>query len=100
MKISEEFTKNICLNEPRERVFIITDGKSVADSKAYREVVLQRGDEVIDIVYERGAWRAERDREHIKSELITYGWASAKKLAEYYKQVQEQFNKMIKEHEQ
>lgn len=101
MKISEEFTKNICLNDPQERIFTITDGKSVAaDRKAYREVVLQRGDEIVDIVYERGAWRASHDRDNIKSQLITYGWESAKELAEYIKQDQEQFNKIIKEREQ
>jgi len=100
MKVSDEFSKNVCLNEPRERVFIITDGKSVhTDKKAYREVVLQRGDEIVDIVYERGAWRAKHDRDNIKSQLITYGWESAKELAEYIKQVQEQFNEMIKERE-
>lgn len=100
MVVSDEFSRNVCLNEPRERVFIITDGKSVyADKKAYREVVLQRGDEIVDIVYERGAWRASHDRDMIKSQLITYGWESAKELAEYIKQEQEQFNNKLKESE-
>lgn len=77
-----------------ERLFIIEDGKSVyKDNDAYRELVLQRGDEIVDIVYERGAWRAKHDRDKIKSELITYGWDAAKELAEYIKQEQEQFNK-------
>lgn len=100
MIISDEFSKNVCLNDPQERVFMITDGKSPYIKRdAYREVVLQRGDEIVDIVYERGAWRARIDREKIKSQLITYGWESAKELAEYIKQEQEQFNKMLKESE-
>lgn len=84
--VNEEFVSNLCLNEPPVRLFIITDGKNVHEDKhAYREVVLQRGDDITNIVYEHGAVRASHDRDHIKTQLITYGYDEAKALAEYIK---------------
>lgn len=97
----ECFERGLCINEPKERLFMITDDKSpYVKRDAYREVVLQRGDDIVDIVYERGAWRARHDFDNIKSELITYGYDRAKELAEYIKQVQADFNKMIMGREQ
>ena len=93
--INEEYTRNLCLNEPSERLFIITDNKSAYDNDAYREVVLQKGDDIIDIVYNKGAWRAKHDRDNIKMQLITYGYEEAKKLAEYYREHQKQFEERL-----
>lgn len=72
-KVQEEFRRNLCLNEAPERVFMVVDDKSIYDNNVYREVVLQKGDDIVDIVYNRGAWRARSDMANIKSELITYG---------------------------
>lgn len=89
--VSEEFISNLCLNEPPIRLFVITDGKNVyKDKRAYREVVLQRGDDITDIVYEHGAVRASHDRDNIKTQLITYGYDEAKALAKYIKSQREQ----------
>lgn len=89
--IREEFSSNLCLNEPPIKLFMITDGKNVyKDKHAYREVVLQRGDDITDIVYEHGAVRASHDRDNIKMQLITYGYREAKALAEYIKAQREQ----------
>lgn len=89
--VSEEFTSSLCLNEPPVKLFIITDGKNVyKDKHAYREVVLQRGDDITDIVYKRGAVCASHDRDNIKMQLMTYGYDEAKALAEYIKTKREQ----------
>lgn len=85
-------------NDQRIKLFEISDGKNIyADPGAYREVVLQRGDETTDIIYTLGAWRARHDRENIKAQLITYGYDEAKKLAEYIKISQANFEKRLKE---
>lgn len=91
--ISEENISNLCINEPAERLFIIEDGKSPYDKSAYREVVLQRGEEVVDIVYTKQAYRYRSDFNLIDSQLLTYGFNEAKKLAEYLKTHQDQINK-------
>lgn len=79
-----------------EKLFIVTDGKSAYDNDAYREVILQKGDDVTSIIYNRGAWRAKHDKDNIKMQLVTYGYEEAKKLTEYLKQHQEQFEESLK----
>lgn len=96
-KVQEEFRRNLCLNEAPERVFMVVDDKSVYDINAYREVVLQKGDDIVDIIYNRGAWRARSDMAKIKSELITYGYDKAKELALYLKNHQANFEKCLSE---
>ena len=89
--VNEEFISQLCLNEPPVRLFIVTDGKSVyKDKHAYREVVLQRGNDITDIVYGHNAVCASHDRDNIRTQLITYGYAEAKALAEYIKAQREQ----------
>lgn len=89
--VNEEFISNLCLNESPVRLFIITDGKNVyKDKHAYREVVLQRGDDITDIIYKHGAVHASHDRDDIRIQLITYGYDEAKALAEYIKSHREQ----------
>lgn len=96
-KVQEEFRRNLCLNEAPERVFMVVDDKSIYDINAYREVVLQKGDDIVDIIYNRGAWRAKSDMAKIKSELITYGFDKAKELALYLKNHQANFEKCLSE---
>lgn len=79
------------------KLFEITDGKSDLRDGAYREVVLERGGEVIDIVYNVGAFRAKHDMAHIREELNTYGYDRAKELAEYIKQEQANFEKQLRQ---
>lgn len=97
MKTQEEFKRNLCLNEAPEKVFMVVDNKSIYEDDAYREVVLQRGDDVVDIVYNRGAFRAKSDMASIKTELITYGYDRAKELALYLKELQANFEKRLSE---
>ena len=96
-KVQEEFRRNLCLNEAPEKVFMVVDDKSIYNNNAYREVVLQKGDDIVDIIYNRGAWRARSDMANIKSELITYGFAKAKELALYLKNHQANFEKCLSE---
>lgn len=96
-KVQEEFRRNLCLNEAPEKVFMVADDKSIYENNAYREVVLQKGNDVVDIVYNNGAWRAKSDMEKIKSELITYGYDKAKELALYLKNHQANFEKRLSE---
>ena len=96
-KVQEEFRRNLCLNEAPERVFMVVDDKSIYDKDAYREVVLQKGTDIVDIIYNRGAWRAKSDMAKIKSELITYGFDKAKELALYLKNHQANFEKCLSE---
>ncbi len=95
--MQEEFKRNLCLNEPSEKVFMVVDDKSIYENDAYREVVLQKGNDVVDIVYNRGAFRARSDMASIKSELITYGYDKAKELALYLKDLQANFEKRLSE---
>lgn len=95
MAIQEEFKRNLCLNEAPEKLFMVVDGKSVYEDNAYREVVLQKGDDIVDIVYNLGAFRAKSDMASIKSELITYGYDKAKELALYLKDLQANFEKRL-----
>lgn len=96
-KVQEEFRRNLCLNEAPERVFMVIDDKSLYNNNAYREVVLQKGDDIVDIIYNRGAWRARSDMANIKSELTTYGYDKAKELALYLKNHQANFEKCLSE---
>lgn len=96
-KVQEEFRRNLCLNEAPEKVFMVVDDKSIYENNAYREVVLQKGNDVVDIVYNSGAWRAKSDMAKIKSELITYGYNKAKELALYLKNHQANFEKRLSE---
>lgn len=96
-KVQEEFRRNLCLNEAPEKVFMVVDDKSIYDNNAYREVVLQKGDDIVDIVYNKGAFRAKSDIANIKSELITYGYGKAKELALYLKNHQANFEKCLSE---
>lgn len=96
-KVQEEFKRNLCLNEAPEKVFMVVDDKSIYDNDAYREVVLQKGNDLVDIVYNRGAWRARSDMASIKTELITYGYDRAKELALYIKNSQANFEKRLSE---
>lgn len=96
-KVQEEFRRNLCLNEAPEKVFMVADDKSIYENNAYREVVLQKGNDVVDIVYNNGAWRAKSDMASIKSELITYGYNKAKELALYLKNHQANFEKRLSE---
>ena len=96
-KVQEEFKHNLCLNEAPEKVFMVVDDKSIYENDAYREVVLQKDDDVVNIVYNRGAWRARSDMASIKSELITYGYDKAKSLALYLKNSQANFEKRLSE---
>ena len=96
-KVQEEFRRNLCLNEAPEKVFMVVDDKSIYENNAYREVVLQKGNDVVDIVYNSGAWRAKSDMASIKSELITYGYNKAKELALYLKNHQANFEKRLSE---
>lgn len=96
-KVQEEFRRNLCLNETPEKVFMVVDDKSIYENNAYREVVLQKGNDVVDIVYNSGAWRAKSDMGKIKSELITYGYDKAKELALYLKNHQANFEKRLSE---
>lgn len=96
-KVQEEFRRNLCLNEAPEKVFMVVDDKSIYNNNAYREVVLQKGDDIVDIIYNRGAWRARSDMANIKSELITYGYDKAKELALYLKNHQANFEKCLSE---
>ena len=96
-KVQEEFRRNLCLNEAPEKVFMVVDDKSIYDKDAYREVVLQKGIDIVDIIYNRGAWRAKSDMAKIKSELITYGFDKAKELALYLKNHQANFEKCLSE---
>lgn len=94
-KVQEEFRRNLCLNEAPEKVFMVVDDKSIYENNAYREVVLQKGNDIVDIVYNKGAFRAKSDMASIKSELITYGYNKAKELALYLKNHQANFEKSI-----
>ena len=96
-KVQEEFRRNLCLNEAPERVFMVVDDKSIYNNNAYREVVLQKGDDIVDIIYNRGAWRARSDMANIKSVLSTYGYDKAKELALYLKNHQANFEKCLSE---
>lgn len=96
-KVQEEFKRNLCLNEAPEKVFMVVDGKSIYEDGAYREVVLQKGNDVVDIAYNRCACRAMSDMDSIKSELITYGYDRAKELALYLKYNQVNFEKRLSE---
>lgn len=96
-KIQEEFKRNLCLNEAPEKVFMVVDDKSIYENDAYREVVLQKGNDVVDVIYNRGAFRARSDMASIKSELITYGYDKAKELALYLKKSQADFEKRLSE---
>ena len=98
-KVQEEFRRNLCLNEAPEKVFMVVDDKSIYENNAYREVVLQKGDDIVDIVYNKGAFRAKSDMTKIKSELITYGYDKAKELALYLKNHQANFEKRLSEEE-
>lgn len=91
--VSEEFNRNLCINEPAERLFIVSNSKSTKDKNAYREIVLMRGEEVIDITYTKQVYRHRSDFDLLHSQLLTYGFNEAKKLAEYLKVHQEQINK-------
>lgn len=95
-KVQEEFRRNLCLNEAPERVFMVVDNKSIYDNK-YIKVVLQKGDDIVDIVYNKGAWRARSDMDNIKSALITYGFDKAKELALYLEKYQANFEKCLSE---
>lgn len=97
MTIQEEIKRDLCLNEAPEKVFMVVDSKTVYENDAYREVVLQKGDDVVNIVYNMGAFRAKSDMESIKSELITYGYDKAKELALYLKDLQANFEKRLSE---
>jgi len=71
------------INNP-VHLYLIDDGKDpLKDKTAYREVVLTKGAEVIDIVYYKRAYMAKHDYRKIESELITYGYEKAKELAQY-----------------
>lgn len=72
------------------KVFEITDGKSVYDGGC-REVVIESGKRLVDIIYNFGAWRAKYDLQHIKSELIAYGEDKAFELAEWIRDEQKFF---------
>ena len=98
-KVQEEFRRNLCLNEAPEKVFMVVDDNSIYNNNAYREVVLQKGDDIVDIVYNKGAFRAKSDMANIKSELITYGYDKAKELALYLKNRQANFEKRLSEEE-
>ena len=78
---------------------MVVDDKSIYENDAYREVVLQKGDDIVDIIYNRGAWRARSDMANIKSELVTYGYDKAKELALYLKNHQANFEKRLSEEE-
>ena len=96
-KVQEEFRRNLCLNEAPEKVFMVVDDNSIYNNNAQREVVLQKGDDIVDIIYNRGAWRARSDMANIKSELITYDYDKAKELALYLKNHQANFEKCLSE---
>ena len=98
-KVQEEFRRNLCLNEAPEKVFMVVDDKSIYENDAYREVVLQKGDDIVDIVYNKGAFRAKSDMANIKSELITYGYDKAKELVLCLKNHQSNFEKRLSEEE-
>lgn len=68
------------MKKTRERLFKITDEKTGRIS----ELVLTNGDEVVDIVYGDKWSRARGDYNLIYSQLITYGYDEAKRLAEYF----------------
>ena len=67
-KVQEEFRRNLCLNEAPEKVFMVVDDKSIYENDAYREVVLQKGDDIVDIVYNKGAFRAKSDMANSKND--------------------------------
>lgn len=79
----------------RERLFTITDEKPDVLDDAYREVVLERGAEVVDIAYNKGAWRAKWDYKTLRTMLATYGYEATKELALYLKERQKQWEQRI-----
>lgn len=83
----ECWVSNWCINETIRLRLIECE-----EDENYREVVLECGDECIDIVYNRMGSRAKHDLQHIKEDIVTYGYEQAKELAEYYKNRNVQLN--------
>lgn len=68
------------INEPPRLLLI-----EAQDTDNYKEVVFEKGNDIVDIIYEEQPALAKHDLDNIKTTLINCGYNEAKQLADYYK---------------
>lgn len=84
----EGYENNIDMANPT-KLLLIED----PEDPLYKEVVLHRGDDIVDIIYKnRGKYLAKYDMQDIKSQLVTYGYDAAKRHAECLRVRNERMN--------